>query len=150
MLAKLQPRAAFVSERDHRDQCRGLDHHSRPRPFHIVPSLVKMLLWRCIFHSGEKSLNQIGSFASCTMHLYQYLSHLFWESAPHYLPELSLAPHYLQILWPGTQGFVRSAPSHLSFTFFSGTFCSNQLGLSPFSNDSGCFQPPWSETQIAL
>lgn len=115
MLAKLQPRAAFVYERDHRDQCRGLDHRSRPRPFHIVPSLVKMLLRRCIFHLGERSLNQIESFASYTMHLHQYLSHLFWESAPHYLPKLSVAPHYLQILWPGMQGFVRTAPQSSSF-----------------------------------
>lgn len=151
MLAKLQPRAAFVYERDHRDQCRGPDRHSHPRPFHIVPSLVKTLPRRRIFHSGERSLQQIGAFASYTMHLHQYLSHLFWESAPHYLPTLSVAPHYLQILWPGRQGFVRSAPasfpSHLSLEFLSGTFCSNQLGCLPFSHDSGCFQPPRSETQ---
>ena len=40
--------------------------------------------------------------SSCTTYLHQYLSHLFWESAPLYLPKLSSAPHHLWSLWPGT------------------------------------------------
>lgn len=94
----------------------------RPMPGNLIVTHAHVLsilfpVWlRCcskdaVFLSAERSLNLIGSFASYTTHLHQYLSHLFRESAPHYLPKLSMAPHYLQILWPGMQGLVRSAPS---------------------------------------
>lgn len=125
---------------------RELDHHSRPRPFHIVPSLVKMLLRRCIFHSGERSLNQIGFFLAtpriCT-NIYPICSESLLPTTYQNFRQLPIIYKFFGLACRVLRGLPQCAfPSFSPSSSFQVTSALTNQDCSPFSKGSECFQPP--------
>lgn len=123
-----------------------IDHHSHPHPFHIVPSLVKMLLRRCIFHSGGRSQNQIGSFVAalriCT-NIYPICS----ESLLPITYQSCQGPPIIHkfLAWHTRSCEVCPQPAFPAISPLSSFQVPSALtnqDCSAFSNDSECFQTP--------